>query len=548
MKAARIISLTVAVALLSAWFPPRSKPEDVYQQLDTLAEILTVVQENAVTDIGSEEMIEGAVSGMLGQLDPHSNYYNEARYQTMKEDQHGAFYGIGVIVGYQNSRLTVVTALEGAPAARAGLRAGDVIVGIDEVETGNMNVNEAVRLLRGREGSSLDVTVTRPGLDAPLKVTMTREEIPTNNVRTSFMLDETIGYVALKDFGETAAQELSDAITALERSGMQRMVLDLRGNPGGLLPQAIGVTGLFIPGRKLVVSTQGRLRSANREYTSERKSPHEQIPLIVMIDRSSASASEIVAGALQDHDRALIVGVNSWGKGLVQSVFPLSGGTSGLALTTSRYFTPSGRNIQGDYNSWESYYSPESSESFFFGGERSGIPTFETTKGRKVYQVRGITPDVYIAENKAPEIIKDLTYKHAAFFNFATDHQDRYGLVDRDWRADERVVADFRAYVQAKGWLKDDRPFTENEAIKNRLTHQFLLITGGRKSEEWATRHLLRNDAQIQAAMDLFGKAGELLRVYKGEVGLRPNYTSELIQYAQLHRPAGVDKKAKGNK
>jgi len=507
----------------------------MYQSLDTLAEILTVAKAKTAVDISGEELIEGAIEGLLEQLDPHSNYYNRDRYKTMKEDQHGTFHGIGIIVGYQNRQLTVVTALDGAPAARAGIRAGDVIAGIDGVDTESMRSNDAVRLLRGEENSQVDLSIIRPGQESPLKMTLQRQEIPTKNVRTAFMFDEKTGYVGLKDFGESATSELSDAISTLTAQKMEQLVLDLRGNPGGLLPQAIGVASLFIPGRKVVVSTQGRLRNANKEYVSEVLSPHEQMPLIVLIDRGSASASEIVAGAIQDHDRGLILGVNSWGKGLVQSVFPLSDGTSGLALTTSRYYTPSGRNIQGNYDSWESYYSPKSSETFFFSEKTSSDSTLFTTHvGRKVYQVRGITPDVYISYRLEPKSIRELQ-NQAAFFNFATINQERFGQIGRNWRADEGVVQAFRNFLSEKKLEHSD--FDEHQSlIAEKLTYQFLLIKGGRNSEEWALQYQLGSDIQMQSAVELFPSAHELLRIFNGELPLREGYSSDLLHYAEKCR------------
>ncbi len=533
MKKALAIMALLGILIVGSGLRPSGNREVIYASLDTLAEILTAAKAYSPETVADQALIEGAIDGLLDQLDPHSSYYNEDRYRTMKEDQQGAFYGVGILVGYQNKRLTVISPLDGAPAARAGIRSGDVIVQIDETRTKGLNFDEAIRLLRGEKGSEVAVVVSRQGVREPLRFTVRRAEIPNENVRASFMLDDRqTGYIALRDFGENAAEELKEAALDLERQGMTRLALDLRGNPGGLLPQAIKVASLFIPGKKLVVSTQGRLKNANQEYHSERTSPLELTPLVVLIDRGSASASEIVAGAIQDHDRGLIVGVNSWGKGLVQSVFPIANGTKGLALTTSRYYTPSGRNIQGSYESLEAYYNPESSEDYYFGREQVDPRSrFKTRHGREVIEVRGITPDVYLPFPKTPESVQKLDMKNV-FFNFAARHQDDFGLIRQGWQADGQVMAAFRKALKEEGDFPEEA-FDQHAAIlRQKLTYQFLYIS----NSKWAWRHMIKHDHHVKASRDLFEKAGELLRVFKGEEALPSNYSDELKQYARLHK------------
>jgi len=529
-------ALLLLALLATAAYDPGDEREQIYASLDVLAEILTLA--DSKTPIEDKDILTGAIDGILEQLDPHSVYYDRDRFQTMKEDQQGSFHGIGVMVGNQNNRLTIVSAMEGGPAARAGMRAGDVIVRIGEVNTERMMVGDAVRLLRGDQGTRVVIAITRAGRNEPIELVLERSEIPNNNVRASFMLDQETGYAALADFGETATEELRSAIMDLQRAGMHRFLLDLRGNPGGLLPQAIGVASLFIPGRKLVVSTQGRMRSANREYTSERRSDIEQIPLIVLIDRGSASASEIVAGAIQDHDRGLIVGESSWGKGLVQSVFPLSSGKTGLALTTSRYYTPSGRNIQGSYVSWESYYAPESSEELFFSREDSNLEhAFQTTHGREVIQARGITPDVYVAHDRDPELVQSLRFEHNAFFNFATANQDRYAVpADApDWQADDQILEAFTDYLRAEN-LPREGIEDMLDSVRQRLTYELFLISGDLDSENRVLRYTLTHDAQLAAARALYAKAEELLDAYNGSKTLSESYARELIEFAEMRR------------
>jgi len=532
MRKNHLLALLILIPAATALFKPKTPNQDtIFESLDILAEIMTTVQENTPQKVNSQELVEGAIGGLLEQLDPHSNYYNEDRFQTMKEDQKGSFYGVGIIVGFQNEQLTVISPLEGAPASTAGIRAGDVISKIDQVITKELDFQDAIRLLRGENGSKVEVTVLRQGINEPISFDIRRAEIPSENVRASFLLDEKTGYIALRDFGEHASAEVGEAIQTLQARGMSQLILDLRGNPGGLLPQAIQVSSLFIPGHKLVVSTKGRLQNSSQEYFSEKSSPVNQMPLTILIDRGSASASEIVAGAIQDHDRGLIVGINSWGKGLVQSVFPLSKGSKGLALTTSRYYTPSGRNIQGNYESLEAYYNPGSSEDLYFKPPEKEVIFKKTRHGRDVMEVRGITPDVYIDYLKIPEPVQELEFKHSAFFNFAAAHQEDFGKVDLDFQVDSRVMTSFMAFLESREI--DTVPLAEHtELLKLKIKYQYLYI----ENPKWSWEYLMKNDHQVEAAMELFDKAAELLQVYNGSSEIRSGYSQELKHYALLKK------------
>lgn len=528
MKATKVTFALAAMICGSGFVePPEKNPLVIYESLDTLAEILATVENQSAVTVNAHDVVEGAIDGLLGQLDPHSNFYNVKRYRTLREDQAGSFYGIGIIVGYQNKQLTVISPLEGTPAAAAGIQAGDIIRKIDQQNTADMDLYDAIRLLRGSEGSRVTITLARPRLDTDVEVEVHRAEIPANNVRASFMLDQKTGYVALKDFGESAAEEMETAILSLQEQGMSQLVLDLRGNPGGLLPQAIAVSSLFVPGEKLVVSTEGRLTSANQKYFSQKSSVVKQTPLVVLIDRGSASASEIVAGALQDHDRGLIIGVNSWGKGLVQSVFPIDDGKKGLALTTARYYTPSGRNIQGSFESLEAYYNPESSQKDYF--DNAEQTQFRTVHGRAVVEVRGITPDVYLNFEPAAKEVDALNDEHNAFFNFATTRPELYADPAPDWEADEALIDDFIQYLDRQK-IPFENPEAFREPIKRKLTHQVLYI----KDAKLAWRYLMKHDRHTLSALELFPKAEKLFQVYLGNEALDSEYTHSLRNYAKL--------------
>ena len=524
----------LAMAVMVGFIRPEgSDKKAIYESLDTLAEILTIAKNQSPEPVSTQKLVNSAIDRLLDQLDPHSNYYDANRYQTMREDQKGSYYGVGILVGYQNERLTVVTPMAGGPAMRAGVKAGDVFRKIEDTDADTLDMSGAIRLLRGEKGSKVRVELERPGEKEIVRVVIERAEIPSENVRSFFMLDEKTGYVALKDFGETATQEMADAILELENKGMAQLILDLRGNPGGLLPQAIGVASLFIPGENLVVSTQGRTFSANQEYHSKKRSPIELSPLVVLIDRGSASASEIVAGAIQDHDRGLILGVNSWGKGLVQSVYPLSGGSKGLALTTARYYTPAGRNIQGSYDSLDDYYKPFSSKDLYFNSiQQEALKSFKSSHGRDVVETRGITPDVYIAFPKIPSYVQNLDGQHNAFFNFATRVQDKVSHINSDWVASEGNLAEFKAFLDEEKLDTSDFEACK-ELILEKITYQLLHI----QNPKWAWQFLIKKDNQIQAARSLFEQAKLLLNVYQGKEVLPEGYSSSLKHFAKLNQP-----------
>lgn len=523
------------------WFFVVAAPtsDRVFRDLEVLAEIVEHVSQNKTLEVSGDVLMDGAVQGLLDQLDPHSAYYNAPRYRTMREDQRGSFFGIGIHIGVQGENVTVVAPLAGTPAARAGLRAGDVIEAIDGVTVHGKDLYDAIGLLRGEKGKRVRLTIRRPGLDGPLDLSMERAEIPTNNVRSAFMLNDRSGYVALKDFGETASEEVVTAIKNLEAQGMQQLVFDLRGNPGGLLPQAVAVAGLFLPDQRVVVSTQGRMAGSCQEYVSQPRSPITQCPLVVLIDRGSASASEIVSGAIQDHDRGLVVGITSWGKGLVQSVFPLGDGSCGLALTTARYYTPSGRNIQGSYESFDDYYGEEPDEDLFFKGLGTGtpsVPIMKTEHGRKVYQVRGILPDVYVAYAETPQAIENLELAENRFFGFAVRHQESLADAQQDWHVDDLMLKQFMDFLRDQGIEIDNNFLRQYRAlIKEKLTYQFLFI----QDADLAWKYLMRHDRHVATALELFPKAAELLDVFKGRKPLRSEYDAELRAYAlDLREPS----------
>jgi carboxyl-terminal processing protease len=318
---------------------------DDYENLRVFTEVLSLVQSNYVDDIESKKLVEGAIKGLLRTLDPHTSYMPAEVYKEMQVETEGQFGGLGIEITVRDDQLTVVSPIEDTPAFRAGLKAGDRILKIDGELTKEVTLLDAVRKMRGPRGSPVTVTIMRDDFDNPKDFTITRDVIKIHSV-TSRKIDDNIGYIRMRNFNKSTAEELEEALRDLEEQKITGLLLDLRNNPGGLLNQAVEVVDKFLGKDQLIVSTQGRVRNQNMRFSSKSDRPHLEYPLVILVNAGSASASEIVAGALQDHGRAIVLGVQTFGKGSVQTIIPLSDG-SGLRLTTARYYTPKGNLIQG---------------------------------------------------------------------------------------------------------------------------------------------------------------------------------------------------------
>jgi carboxyl-terminal processing protease len=316
-----------------------------YENLRVFTEVLSLVQSNYVEDMENKKLVEGAIKGLLKTLDPHTSYMPPEMYKEMQVETEGHFGGLGIEITVRDDQLTVVSPIEGTPAYRAGLKAGDRIVKIDGEPTKDVSLIDAVRKMRGPKGTPVTVTIMREDFEAPKDFSITRDVIKIRSV-SQRKLDDEIGYIRLRNFHKTTAEELEEALHDLEEQKITGLVLDVRNNPGGLLNQAVEVVDKFLGKDQLIVYTQGRVRNQNMRFTSKGDRPHLEYPMVILVNGGSASASEIVAGALKDHGRAIILGTQTFGKGSVQTIIPLSDG-SGLRLTTARYYTPKGSLIQG---------------------------------------------------------------------------------------------------------------------------------------------------------------------------------------------------------
>ncbi|HEX7580282.1 MAG TPA: S41 family peptidase, partial [Thermoanaerobaculia bacterium] len=391
--------------------------------------------------------------------------------------------------------------------------AGDIIDRIEGEAIDDLAVDAVVKKLKGPKGTKVRITIVRPGLGEPLEMTVTRAEIPTNSVAFAFFLDEETAYVRLKDFTQTTVPEMLETWTKLEKQGMKRLVLDLRGNPGGLLDQAIGLADFFLRKGEKVVFTRGRNASSEQVFNAPGRNTKPRIPVVVLINKGSASAAEIVAGALQDHDRGLIVGQTSWGKGLVQSVYTLTDG-AGLALTTAKYYTPAGRCIQRDYKEVLEYLIPGEEE--LDSDEPEAAPDrrtlFRTDSGRNVYGGGGIAPDVSVKVDPLSRFAAGL-FARGVFFEFAVDYRTRNMAIPRGFQVSDEVRSAFFKFVDSRPTLfekpaKEMYAAEKDSGIVDRAIREELMnAVYGR---ETGYRVLLEGDPQLKAALGLFPEAAKL--------------------------------------
>jgi len=488
---------------------------DVRESLRSFADVYDVVQQNYAEPVSPDKAIyNGAIPGMLRVLDPHSNFFDPKSYAALREEQRGKYYGVGMQVGPRNNKVIVIAPFAGAPAYRAGIRPGDVIIAVDGKPTDNMSTSDVAELLKGPKGTAVKITMLREGNDKPLDFTVVRDEIPRYSVDVHFLIRPGIGYVHISGFQETTEHELRQALDEL--GDLHGLILDLRQNPGGLLSEGVGVADQFLKKGQVIVSHHGRA-SAEKVYKAAHGNGGKDYPLVVLVNRGTASAAEIVAGAIQDHDRGLIAGETTFGKGLVQTVYPLSENT-GLALTTAKYYTPSGRLIQRDWSNislYDYYYNDRGN------GDASNAnhEVKMTDSGRTVYGGGGITPDVKIASTKTNKFQDTLLEKYA-FFNFAKHYVINH-KVSKQFEVDDAVMQEFRKFL-------DDQkiPFTEadlaenNDWIRTDIKAELFINEFGQQE---GMRVHAEGDPEVEKGLDLLPQAKQLADNAKKTIAQRNN-------------------------
>ncbi len=510
-----VLGVLLFSAVLGGIYGPSVKAtaagaNDLQDSVRNFTQVLSVVQQNYAVPVDTDHALyEGAIPGMLRVLDPHSSFFDPRQYALLREDQAGKYYGVGMTIGPSGTHkiVTVVLApMVGTPAFRAGLRPGDVILKVDDKSTDGLSTSEVADMLKGPKGTSVKITVGREGYDAPLDFTVTRAEIPKRSVDVAFLLRPGIGYIKLSGFNETTETEMADALKTLNASSLDGLILDLRGNPGGLLNEAVAVSDMFLDKNQLIVSHHGRA-SQERRYYAVQGNQGMQTPLVVLINGGSASASEIVTGSIQDHDRGLVVGEQSFGKGLVQTVSRLSQDT-GLALTTARYYTPSGRLIQRDYKDISLYD--------YLYNHKVPAPTEVklTDGGRQVTGGGGITPDVVVAEPKLNDF-QQLLLRHNVFYpyqgsvgGFTTYFLGSKPDITKSFVVDDAVLASLRKYLDRLNIKYTDADIAQNADWLKRVIKQEVFTSVFGLTEGYEVG--LEDDPQVLKAIDSLPQARAL--------------------------------------
>ena len=521
----------VVSALVGGFFGRNAQATDdkIPEHYKTFSAAVSAIEETYVEKVESDAIVTSAIRGMLGTLDPHSSYFTPQEYARMRERQEGRYYGIGVSIVSLDNDITAVVVFEGSPAYKKGIRSGDIISKVAGESAKGWTTEKAMSVLRGPKGTPVQIEIKRRGYEQLIPVELIRDEVYIPTVPAYFMVDATTGYIRMQDFGENTDHDVKHALHELASKGMRRLLFDIRQNPGGPLDQAIKVANEFLPRNKLIVYTRGRIPNSDQDYKATEDSEFTDVPVVILANRNSASAAEIVTGALQDHDRAYVVGETTFGKALVQSIYRISG-NAGLALTTAHYYTPSGRLIQRPWDATFDEYLSYSLKDQDVVRPHSESDLKHTDSGRPVYSGGGVEPDRRLAgpiEGFNPGRFGRTLYARQTFERYAqrftAEGDTRIGgtvtgagrkTVKSNFVVDDAMVADFKEQLKSDRIKIDEEAFTKEidfirAMIRFRIDEAVFGIAEAR-------RHLILIDPQAQLAMQMFGEAQKLLELNKG--------------------------------
>ena len=497
-----VTSVVAVVAFLSGgWFMQQGARSDasVYQRARLFDDVLSHVADYYVDTLDESQLYTMAITGMVKELhDPYSVFLAGRDLSGLNEVTTGNYGGLGIQIEVRDNAIVVVAPLPDSPAERAGILTGDRIVAVNDQSTAQWNQEQAVRNLRGPENTSVALKVQRPGVTELIAFTLTRARIHARSVRTALMTDDHVGYVELNPFSEESADELTAAIDSLKGVGMRSLILDLRGNPGGLLDEGIAVSELFLDRGQEVVATRGRAPGSNRQYMDQQTQRYPDLPIVVLVNGGTASASEIVAGALQDHDRALVIGQPTFGKGLVQTLFRLTNDAA-LKITTARWYTPNGRSIQRKARSEEEQEALADSAAVRPDtGKPAPGEVFHTDHGRVVLGGGGIVPDIAVRPDStqlvAARLLNSALGKNVSTFNdalaaFALDARARHAVTSPTFAVSPEMRASFLALLARRGVTLDARTVA-------------------------AAQTFIDQDIGYEVAQFSFGRAGSVRRLF----------------------------------
>jgi carboxyl-terminal processing protease len=535
MKLKRTLLGPLVVALVAfvsgGWLLQRgvAGESSAFQQARILEEVLNRISRDYVDQRPTDELYRMAVDGLLRELgDPHTSFMTAEEYNNLRIQTTGEYGGLGIQIAERDGWITVIAPLPGTPAERAGLLAGDRIIEVEGRSTEGWRDEDAVKVLRGPRGTPVNITIARTGVDQPIRHTITREEIHVNSVQTAYMVEPGIGLARLSLFSETSTNELRTAISELRRQGMRSLVLDLRTNPGGLLDQGVSISDLFLEPGQEIVETRARNPRDNVTFRASQPEVFQGLPVVVLVDEYSASASEIVAGALQDHDRALVLGSTTFGKGSVQTLFPLSGGNF-LKMTTGKWYTPSGRSIQKDRQTNGDATALLEDEGVGLDGQPIPAPeeadtvvrqAYRTASGRVVYGGGGIVPDLIVRPDTLTQIERDffaaVSKAGNRFFNLAfsygVEHAQRNPNLQQDFEVTAQMREDFfQRLVQSGVEVTREQFDGARRLVDQRLGYDIALAKFG---QAVASQRTHRNDAVVRSAVEILRNSPDQQAVF----------------------------------
>lgn len=503
------------VFCLSSYFPLRAQSDaDLSTSIKKFTQVYEAIESNFAEKVDVDNVVyRGAIPSMLKTLDPHSNFFDPKAYELMREGQSGHYFGVGMYVGAPEGQVIVMYPFGGAPAYRAGLRPGDEILSVNGVSAVKSTVSQVSSLLKGPKGTQVTITVRRKGVPDPIRFQVTRDNVPRGTVNQAFWLHPGIAYMKVEAFNETTSHEVDQALARFPESAIEGLILDLRDNPGGLVQESVNVADRFLRKGQLIVSHHGRA-SSETKFFAKRGERGKEYPIVVLVNRGTASAAEILSGALQDHDRAWIFGESTFGKGLVQAPFPLSG-NSALLLTIAKYYTPSGRLIQRDY-AHESLFEYLNN----IGGQNNLKDMKKTDSGRVVFGGDGISPDEKY-ETPAETRLEASLSAHMAFFFFAPEYFASHDVhLSKDWRPDDAAVESFRAFATARGIEFSSAEFERDRSwIRDRLCEE-LFITAF--SKEDSDRLVVQDDPEVLKAIDSLPESKALIEKARQIIARQP--------------------------
>lgn len=534
MKITRGLRAPLFVALVGlvsgGWLLQQSggNSADVYTQARLFEEVLHHVADEYVDEKDPAELYRMAIDGLLDQLgDPHTAFMTPEDYESLRIQTTGEYGGLGIQIGVRNDWVTVIAPLPGTPAERAGLQAGDRIIRVDGETTRGWNEDKAVNRLRGPNGSTVDIEVARLGVEQPIPFSITREEIHVQSVRNAFLIEQGVGYVGLNVFSETSTQDVRTAIDNLRRQGMRALVLDLRGNPGGLLEQSIMLSDLFLDRGEQISEVRARDPRDRQEFSARSSDQYPQMPIVVLVNGISASASEILAGALQDHDRALVLGETTYGKGSVQTLYNLDDGYA-LKLTTARWYTPSGRSIQRETETTDDVvvFDPEEAGPEL-NGDAEAVPVeedttpevYRTDAGRIVMGGGGIVPDLVVQDTLTLEerefysaVYRDAATYRDVRYRFVVNYAHEHPNLRADFQlSDAALNAFYDAVIEAGLEVSREAFEAAREPLRRQLGYE---IVQTKFDEQEARRRANASDPQVQIAIEILRQATDPMSVF----------------------------------